>query len=339
MFKLSWHIQGPRISRELIDIINEARPAYVKIVDPPSGESPFAEGIRVIGRAFIGDRNEAELIKLEGLGADRYCKILKGFYDTRRYVFAWEGPNEPSVKDTPFDLSGKNAGRSRLNTFLVRWARNMHDEGRLVVLPSLSVGWPAKPEDMLDLRQALEAADFWSVHEYSAPTMHYGEGYLCLRYRSTIEYLRKRGVLIKPLFITECGIDGGVIGRPGDGWKEFLLREEYARQLEWYAKQLGHDDYVICGFVFTSEPIGWESFEVDLALSRWMASKIRQAGASPQPPPATSDMVVLAEKIRWWQEEALRVLQAGDWQGGMDILHDNIERSYRLERILKEGKG
>ncbi len=72
---------------------------------------------------------------------------------------------------------------------------------------------------------------FLSVHEYGAPRMQDGWG--CLRYR-----LLKSPLLV---LVTECGIDGGVIGQARKGWRSFTDAGGYAGQLDWYASEIAKD--------------------------------------------------------------------------------------------------
>ncbi len=124
------------------------------------------------------------------------------------------------------------------------------------------------PEFFPALQAVKETGGFLGLHEYSAPTMWFGtgvhqleagqdegdEGWLTLRYRKVYRrYLQPAGLAV-PLVITETGIDGGIVQRPGPvgfGWQDFqgfweaegLVRTTaagfYMEQLAWYDAELG----------------------------------------------------------------------------------------------------
>lgn len=266
--RLSWHIQQPDVPPWLAEHIRRARPKFVKMIDPPPTD-PFGGATKVIGRCWIGgDDVERELIRKGAKGAEEYFARLRDFYISRRWVEAWEGPNEPWI--------GDEESRGLLNAFSARWAELMAEHGWKAIVLSLSVGWPSRPEDILDFRGALDAAWGWSVHEYSAPRMDVGQGWYCLRYRKTARALAEHLGYVPPLFITECGIDGGTIHTPQQGWKRYAKDEvDYMAQLAWYDSELQKDDYVQVATVFTATPTWeWRSFEITKELSELLMRHI-----------------------------------------------------------------
>jgi hypothetical protein len=90
-------------------------------------------------------------------------------------------------------------------------------------------------------------------------------------------YLQPAGLAV-PLLITETGVDGLVVGRPGPdgrGWKDFAgfwqaeglvsttAEGYYVEQLAWYDSELQKDDYVLGASIYTlAGPSGWESYEI-----------------------------------------------------------------------------
>eukprot|EP00698_Gefionella_okellyi_P013053 TRINITY_DN3546_c0_g1_i1.p2 TRINITY_DN3546_c0_g1~~TRINITY_DN3546_c0_g1_i1.p2 ORF type:complete len:116 (-),score=23.00 TRINITY_DN3546_c0_g1_i1:884-1231(-) len=90
-----------------------------------------------------------------------------------------------------------------------------------------------------------------------------GEGWFTGRYRKLYrQYLLPTHRNIT-LAITENGIDGGVVGKPG-GWKNFASPEEYLNQLRWYDSLLRADDYVLGSTVFLMDGTSdWDSFSVN----------------------------------------------------------------------------
>lgn len=234
---------------------------WVKVLDP-SSENMFPCA-KVIGRVYIPDNEVNAMIMCGAAGAADYYNRCKPAYDRAGYVYAWEGPNEPPVQTSQ--------QRQMLCEFTKTWTYLMHNQApmRHVVALCLGVGWPdigRAPE----LAGAIEDADYMGLHEYSAPTMKSDQSWLCLRYRRTMDELRQAGVrYIPPLLITECGIDGGVIGRPGKGWKTFTDRAGYMEQLAWYDNELQKDNYVRAATIFTSGPnYNWQDFDFDQELSK-----------------------------------------------------------------------
>ena len=266
MSKLSIHFQ--QIPANILAIVNATPIKWLKVVDPPVND-PFRPEIKVIGRVYHPEDMDNDLIRRGAEGAEHYFNMNRGYYQFRQYVQCWEGPNEPPVK-MPWQ-------REMLMVFTRRWVELMHAHGYKVAVWSLSVGWPNEHGDVLELAPCLENADFLSLHEYSAPEMSSDQGWLCLRYRRTVDILRQNGYRVPPILITECGIDGGVINRPKTGWKTFGNREHYQQSLQWYDSEIARDDYVECATIFTSGPYSdWVDFDFDEPLSRWLASQYAQ---------------------------------------------------------------
>ncbi len=280
MSKLGWHFQG--LPAWAPGVVNSQ---YAKLIDPPA-ENPLPQ-CRVIGRVYVPD-NEANAMVMQGAaGAETWFRHCWPSYQHSPWVWAWEGTNESPV--------GTPAQRAALVAFTRRWVSLMHAANLRTVALCLSTGWPDVGEAW-QLAGALEETDAWAVHEYSAPTMQDAVSWECLRYRRTVAELRAVGARIPPLLITECGIDGGVIGRPKTGWKSYTDRAGYLAQLVWYDGELARDDYVLTATPFTAGPNGdWQDFDVDEELSRGIAEHIRQSvpAPEPEPPPVVVPPVVV----------------------------------------------
>ena len=235
---------------------------YVKIIDPPE-QNPFPAQ-RTIGRVFIGDELERALVRQGAEGAARYWDRVLPFYQSRPWVWAWEGPNEPGVA-SPQAITN-------LVDFTRQWGKMMRDGDLRSVGLNLSVGWP-RLEDADLFVPVFPFIDYIDLHEYSAPTMQHTAGHLCLRYRQTYEIWREIWATPPPkLFIGECGIDGGVISQPRKGWKTFGSQAKFADQLEWYNRELERDAFVEAAFIFTSGPHqDWKDFDFNESLSCWLS--------------------------------------------------------------------
>ena len=69
-------------------------------------KDPFDGRLKVLGRAPLpgGDSEELRYILRGRKGAEEYFERLVGTYDARRWVKAWQGPNEPPVGERTFRL-------------------------------------------------------------------------------------------------------------------------------------------------------------------------------------------------------------------------------------------
>ena len=142
--------------------------------------------------------------------------------------------------------------------------------------------------DFRDFKALAGKVDAFGFHEYSAPTMQDGAGWYCLRYRKYKEIWAKVGLAWPATFITECGIDGGVLKppRPRTGWKSYASRDAYMAQLKWYDAELAQDPEVLAATIFTSGPdYVWPDYDFDADLSRRLAAHIA-AGSIPEVPVA-----------------------------------------------------
>ena len=253
---------------------------YVFVIDPP--ETPVFPTAKVIGRTYMPDHEANALVEKGAVGAEEWFNRWLPIYESRDYVYAWESPNEPHpMWDYGF--------RVALKEFLIRWSELMHQRGWKTVGGSFSVGWP-NVDEAKDVGAGLAACDYWSVHEYSAPAMWDNETWLCLRYRRTVAELKEAGFPIRPLIITECGIDGGVIegtppGVSRPGWKTYTNEDAdaYMEQLAWYDRHLMQDDYVEAAAIFVGGPNqDWLDFEVTEELASKLTDYIL---SNPNPEP------------------------------------------------------
>jgi len=266
---------------------------FIKIVDPPAS-NPFP-GKKIIGRIYHEEGKDNDLIRMGAAGADIYFNECISFYSSHKYVDVWEGPNEPPVR-TPVQ-------RQMLSEFTLRWISLMHNYGYFTAALSLSVGWPDIGTAQ-DFAEVAERTDFLSLHEYSAPRMQDGEDYYCLRYRNTVKELAEVGVAPPKIFITETGIDGGVIPGGGrKGWKTYANgREDYFDQLLWYNEKLKHDSYVVAATPFTSGPYpDWVDFNFDEGLVKMLATYLETVIDLPENPvvePPVEPPLIPIEDIR-----------------------------------------
>jgi hypothetical protein len=204
----------------------------------------------------------------------------------------WEGYNEPSV-DTVAKMQW-------LGQFDAARVRILAQNGRKAAIGSFSVGTPEV------VRNGQPFGDYWrafypaideararggilSLHEYSAPSMRdqydagSGEGWTTGRYRKVYRWFLVPDGREIPLVITDCGIDGGVIGQGQKGWKSYTSADGYMNQLKWYDAILAQDSYVLGATIFSLEIPNWQDFDIAPLMPQLTAYV--KAGGSPTPPP------------------------------------------------------
>jgi hypothetical protein len=274
--KLTLHLQ--EIESWNRDFLVGIGAGYVKIIDPPA-ENPFP-GIKVIGRTFLDDGESNNLVWQGAAGAQQWFARFIDFYRSRPYVHAWEGPNEPQPMVDP-------AFRRKLDEFTVELARLMHGAGLKLVGLNFGVGWPDVGQGP-EFRNSLAVIDYLGLHEYAAPTMQDGGGFLTLRYRRLMAELFAAGCRIPPIFLGEVGIDGGVLNPPitKTGWRTFCNNDPavYAEQLAWYESELQKDSEVVGAAIFTVCSWDWLDFRVDLPLANAIVDALATMPAPPPPP-------------------------------------------------------
>lgn len=290
--KLSYHFQ--LLGGEEANIAAASEAKWIKVIDPPN-DNPFP-GKQIIGRTYVDDGEANAMVALGTLGGELWYAKWRDFYKSRPYVTLWEGPNEPQpIHDAAF--------RKQLVDFTLRWAQLMHANNMKILALCLSVGCPDIPE-FPDFLPLIGHVDAIANHEYSAPAMWDGQSWYCLRYRRFFEIIRAAGKVVPPWFITEAGIDGGVLDPPRTktGWKTFTTPAGYLAQLAWYDAELRKDPEIVAATVFTSRPnADWQDFNVDPDISRRIAAHL--AATQDNPPTDT-----LATRLRL-AAEANDVLQ------------------------------
>lgn len=287
MSKLTIHCQG--IPGYIEGFIKSSGVQYIKLIDPPE-QDPFP-GTRVIGRTYMPDEKSNEMIWRGAAGGEEWFHTWKNFYSSRRYVWAWESPNEPHpmwIKEF----------RVALDQFLSRWIELMHANGYKTIAGCFSVGWP-DVGTARDMGNSLQASDYIGLHEYSAPSMQDDESWHCLRYRRTINELEAAGYKVRPIMITEAGIDGGVVNRPKRGWKTFATEDSYMSQLAWYDSELMKDPIVETATIFVAGPNSdWIDFEVTESLSVKLSRHIVE---NPTPNPPVNNGIIYGIDVSMFQ--------------------------------------
>lgn len=198
----------------------------------------------IVGRYYLDD-GEQKFDDPER-DAEKFLGRMKSDAEKMRGIYsAWMGYNESVVQTS--------AEAERLSQFHVRWGDLMRAEGLKSCAYSFATGNP-KLNLWPSLADGLRHCDYLSLHEYAAPTMNAGQGWLCLRYHKVIESLPADAR--RPVIITECGIDGEVVGRGQEGWRKFTDEAGYLRSLQWYDAEIRKGDDVLGAAIFAADAWG-----------------------------------------------------------------------------------
>ena len=253
--------------------------AWIKIMDPPA-ENRWP-GLRIIGRVYMPDNDSSALVARGAAGADEWFRFCQPTFARAPYIRIWEAPNEPQpVADLAFCR--------QLSAFTIRLADLMHAAGLELVGGNLSEGNPGgneaeRRERFQAIARGLASCDYWSQHcywvlDYPHPEAGMNEWH-AFRYRMNERYAAEAGIILPPLLITECGVDGGVVGRLKRGWRTFCRdRAHYVEQLAAFDAELANDPSVLAATVFTAGPMGWEDFEVDREMNDMINAHIAASG-------------------------------------------------------------
>lgn len=252
----------------------------------------------VIGRYYVDDPEQLYEDDPEGR-AEKFFGLMRPHAEKMRGLYnAWMSYNEIDLGTD--DGSAERA--RRYARFHVRWGDLMKAAGLVSCAYSFATGTPAKGDPRKDnslepnlwtyLAEGLRHCDLLSLHEYSSPKMQDAQGWLCLRYRSVWNLLPADAR--RQIVITECGIDGGPIGRAQEGWSKFTTEAGYLASLQWYDSELQKDDYVIGATIFAADPWG-----IDGSFGIGQLKQIRDymaQGGAPAPvvvkPPTSGGTVV-----------------------------------------------
>lgn len=214
---------------------------------------------------------------------------LQEFERFRGLLDAVEGINEPIVKDA--------ATAQRLNEWQVVYSQEMNARGWPVVAYNFNTGGPEvfNAQGEIDpsggmwqyLHDGLRASQYLGLHEYGAPTIQARGDYLTLRYRAVWYVLPPK--IRRPILLTECGLDFGLIGRSPSGFKaNGIAVQAYMQQLAAYNAELARDAYVAGAtlFLFGSGAAQWDSFDLAGYDTRpAFASLLKSSRPFPVPPP------------------------------------------------------
>lgn len=319
------------------------RPTVVKLVDPSTAY------VREV-REQVGDNclivvrwyEEAQPLDVPALRArewfERHLPQMEAI-SAKDHQVAYEGYNEVADTQAPAYCAFEIERLRLMNMYHLR-----------AVVGNWSVGVPDIPT-WNTYTPLLVAAQRWGhyigLHEYAADMFDLlDEGrWIVGRFAhpDVAPYLEGHRIVI-----TECGLDR--IGSRGQaGWKlSNITPDEYIHILRIFGAFYDYYPQVVgaCVFQAGSPDPQWDAFDV---VDLWPRVVAQYPDAPVTRPPlpqdeTATDPPTLADKVRWWQEEATRELERMGVprdSRAMQIIYGLIDHNdgllYRLERALKEG--
>jgi hypothetical protein len=273
-------IQTAYFPGEIWSFIDEAQPAVVKLLGNYGSAGEIK--MRSPGTFVVGRVHEPQ--SWEQRTGDPKVRAQEWFQRNRDKIISspnidcWEGYNEP-VPQNSSEMSWYADFESERIKLLAQ-------VGAKACIGTFSVGQPDDlnlwPSFFPAIETALQYGGYLNLHEYDAPTMTASfdfsseEGWRTGRYRKVYnQYLIPNNLKI-PLIISEAGIDGGVIGERGRGWKSYEDAQAYLEDLKWYDSLLREDDYVIGAAIFGWGMYGWDDFEITPELAQLLTEYINR---------------------------------------------------------------
>ncbi|MCI0474724.1 MAG: hypothetical protein L0Y55_00600, partial [Anaerolineales bacterium] len=273
--KLSVHLGS--YPNNVFEVLERMQPSIVKIFNQ-SSEMNIDEIRRRCPNTIVVYRHYSDRDFREP--ADRFFDEMRDTLNKLRgRGIVWEGINEPILE---------NADDARaLNTWIVRFAQLMHNEGELVAGFSWSTGNPTPDKLPIVLPQLIDAAaavDLHAFHEYYKQQGGQAD-WQCYREfeRALPAHARK------PVIITEAGWDDNGDPQTG-GYRGKISEQQYLEILKNYDAALTQDPYVLGATVFQWGDGAWPSFELAPMINLF-AAHVQQAGGglvTPKPWPLPS---------------------------------------------------
>ncbi|MFQ5611360.1 MAG: hypothetical protein ACE5H9_04425 [Anaerolineae bacterium] len=274
--KFGFHINA--ISQPVEDAIMRLRPRVLKTLHH---DVNFWRRIRqelpdtfIIGRLYeANQRFEDDPIRQGREFAEKVLRegVNQVEVNGRPIYNAWEAYNEIMPESA-------SAGRQKqYDAFQVSFAERLRAGGFEPIGMNFATGNLLGHHFLNNFRGTMETYKYLGFHEYDWPTMDRlhkigladGNGgmWLCLRYRRTMQEVRREFPDHHLVFITECGMTQGVhpqgIGDVGPWHPSHPISpDDYWASLRWYNSELMKDDYLMGACLFVVGAISpWESFE------------------------------------------------------------------------------
>jgi len=139
---------------------------------------------------------------------------------------------------------------------------------------------------MTALGSAITEVDYFACHCYwCPPDVPPTDTWHALRYRMNVQYLVEAGFPRPQVVITESGIDGGVIGQTGMGYRSYGISESaYLAQIEQFDAELRKDSYVVGATIYGANPNPlWETFRLSDGMQQQIIDSAQEVTPVTEP--------------------------------------------------------
>jgi len=273
--KYGFHVNA--VSDRVFDAIVRIKPRVIKTLHHDVG---FWKRVRevhptvfIIGRLFTPDQEFQS--DPEGRGrafAERILReeVNRVTFQDRPLYDAWESFNEAIPESVAPEVM------EAYDAFQVAFGQRIRQAGFEPIAMNFGTGNFLGHHFLNHFRGTLETYRYLGFHEYDWPTMwrlhreseaKNGGMWLTLRYRRTMNEVRRVYPDRHTVIITECGMTQGVhpqgVGDVGPWHPSHPISEDdYWASLMWYNSELMKDDYVMAACLFVVGAVSpWESFE------------------------------------------------------------------------------
>lgn len=237
MTKLAAHVQrqGNDVKRHLSDALygaikclTDVDPIWIRDDIFPAYDAAGRERPVVWPRKWNDDM-ASECVAAGKAGGDRLFEHNIRDYQRWRQMLGCdmgESLNE-RVTTTPDAVRLKAACEAQ-------YARRMAAEGVWSIIGGVNVGWECV--DIAYYEEAFRAPKIiYGKHEYGWPGEQEWNPDHVYRYRRDIARLKELGIPVPRIFITECGWDGGIVGKKATGFRSAPNPDAYPQWLFKYA--------------------------------------------------------------------------------------------------------
>lgn len=275
LHKYGFHVNA--VSDRVFDAMVRIKPKVIKTLHH---DVNFWRRVRevhpdafIIGRLYTP--NQEFQSSPEGRGREFAERILReevnrATFQSRPIYDAWESYNEVIPESVSPDAM------EAYDAFQVAFGRRVQAAGFWPIAMNFGTGNFLGHHFLEHFQGTLEIYRYLGFHEYDWPTMwrlhkeseaQNGGMWLTLRYRRTMNEVRRVYPNQHRVIITECGMTQGVhpqgVGDVGPWHESYPISEDdYWTSLMWYNDELMKDDYVMGACLFVVGAVSpWESFE------------------------------------------------------------------------------
>lgn len=305
MHKYGFHVNA--VSNRVKDAIARIKPRVIKTlhhdVDFWKRVRQVHPDVFIIGRLYTPDQEFQS--NPGGRGREFAERVLRedvnrATVQGRPLYDAWESFNEVIPENSA------PAVMEAYDAFQVAFGQRIKEAGFEPIAMNFGTGNFLGHHFLEHFRGTLESYRYLGFHEYDWPTMwrlhkeseaDNGGMWLTLRYRRTMNEVRRVYPNRHTVIITECGMTQGVHPQGGGDvgpWHSSrpISEDDYWASLMWYNGELVKDDYVMAACLFVVGAISpWESFEhlggiVDRLEQLQAVEAAREVMAAVAPTPA-----------------------------------------------------